>query len=41
MKKQNKLKDLEKVVKEQQEEIDWLKKKAKRQKWWNVFLLWK
>ena len=40
MKKQNKIKDLEKAVKIQQEEINKLKKKAKRQKWWNVWLAW-
>jgi len=36
-----KLKDLEKAVKQQQEEINRLKKKAKRQKWWNVWFAWK
>jgi hypothetical protein len=41
MKKQNKTKDLEKALEKQQEEIAELKKKAKRQKWWNVWLAWK
>lgn len=40
MKKQ-KIKDLEKAVKEQQEEINKLKRKVKRQKWWNVWLAWR
>jgi hypothetical protein len=31
--------DLEKHVKEQKEEIEKLKKKARRQKWMNLFLL--
>lgn len=41
MKKQNKTAALEKTLKAQQEEIENLKKKAKRQKWWNVWLTWK
>jgi len=40
MTKQN-LIDLEKAVKKQQEEINKLKRKAKRQKWWNIWLVWK
>jgi hypothetical protein len=41
MKKQNKTKDLEKAIKEQQKEIAKLKKQTKLQKWWNVYLLWR
>lgn len=37
----DKIKKLEKALKEQQEEIQKLKKKAKCQKWTNVYLLWK
>jgi hypothetical protein len=40
MKKQ-KLRDLEKAMQEQQEEIEKLKKKAKRQKWMNVYFAFK
>ena len=36
MKKQN----IEEIMRKQQEEINKLKKKAKRQKWINLFLIW-
>jgi len=35
-----KSKELEKKLKKQQEEIDKLKKKMKRQEWTSIFLLW-
>jgi len=40
MGKQNKNKNLEKAIEQQQEEIAKLKKQTRRQKWWNVYLLW-
>jgi hypothetical protein len=40
MVKQN-IKELNKILKEQQEEIEKLKIRAKRQKWWNVWFAWK
>ena len=33
--------ELKKLIEEQQKEIEHLRKKARRQKWWNVWFAWK
>ena len=34
------MKDLKKELEEQKEEIEKLKKQARRQRWWNLFFAW-
>jgi hypothetical protein len=37
----NKIVELRKLIKNQQKEIEDLKRRARKQKWWNVYFAWK